>query len=942
VLGQFELGKYKSGCKQLVNANPLIQGPVSKRKGSYYTANAKSNGKFWLFEFVYDRFDAYVIEAGNNYFRFYRNRSQVLSSGTPYELATPYTLTMLTNQNDGTFNLRFVQSNDVIYVCTNDGSLPAYTLNRYSDTNWTLVPFAAVGGPFQPQNNGTTTVYASAQTGTVTLTASAALFTSDHVGMLFQISPQTLEYTPSWEPGKQQFLGQRVRANGNTYIATAPTPAGTPQLPLGLVTALTGACYAGNLVNVSGTSYTSAQITTIQNAFYALGGTSAEWIASGNALVISGAIWQDITNGLQALIGTWSGASAGLYTGTVQPTHDDGTVFDGSGSCPNPYGSSPATVACGVPWLFEDPGYGIVLITSVTDSTHAVGTVQPFREGLVNTPALPYYVTQAGLQTALWAFGAWGTAAGASNQTNPAFYRDRLCFGAANSFAASVSQSYNEFYTTVGGQTLADNAISIAIEEQGALISWMVPLDALSIGTAGGELTAYEQNISNAFGPTNIKVAPQTNYGSHGCMPVRIGNAIFFVDATGIVLRKMENTQQSAWSGQNTSPSQVDLAEHILKPGCIQLKYAPLPFPAILAPRSDGVLARFAYDKDENVFAWSRYVMGGYQDAARNTYAKVLCSATVPSPDGKSTDIYMGVERLINGAISRTIEIIRDQPSAPKRQLGEAKDSWLRRLNDWQCDQFRVDCGLSYDSPVTVTGMSAANPITVTAPAHGFTNGSYVRFDGITSTYLLNARKFQIAGVTTNTFTIAYDGTTLPPFAGVLTDPAGDGPVVRQYVSSVSGLTHIVGETVAVCVDGTAHPSCVVSVGGSITLNYPGCRVHVGEAYPMLIDILAPPAPGQFGATEGQTQQVQYILARFDNTLGGWFGPDVDNLTAINFRRVSDPLGLATPAYTGIKKVDFNGDWSEERNLVFMHTDPLPCTMCAMGYMIEANEDSAP
>ena len=948
VLGQFELAKYKNGCKQLINADPLIQGPVRKRKGSYF-ANASRNNtaNFWLLEFIYDRFDAYVLEAGPNYLRFYRDRAQVTSGGSPYTLATPWA--NLTD-TDGTFLLRIVQLNDVIYVCTKDNSVPPYELSRIADNNWTLTPYTAVGGPFQDENVSATTVWASGQTGTVTLTASASMFTSAHVGMLLRLAPRTLEYIGSWTPSAQQFLGTRLRSNGYTYTATYPTPVGTPYTYPGSTTTTilpSGPAYSALdhaiAVDVANGN-TAPYLAAVETAFSYVGGTPANYAAVGTALniaVAAGGTPAAIATAQATILGllpVWGGAGTGLYTGTVQPSHDDGVVYDGSnGACANPYGGSPASVPCGVPWQFEDPGYGIVKITAITSPTVAVGTVQPFRAGLTSTPQLPYYVTSPVFYTSKWSWGAWGAGAGANNPTNVAFFRGRLCLSAKNGFYASVPQSFGEFYEETGGLVLSDNAIATTIEEQGAIVDWMLPLASLCIGAAGGEFQCSEQNISTPFGPTNIKISPNTNYGSHGSMPVRLGNALFFVDATGVVLRKLENSQQAAWAGQSNSPSQVDLAEHILRPSALQLKYAPLPFPAIIIPRTDGVIARYAYDKDEEMLAWSRYILGGYLDAAHNEAAKVLCAATVPSPDGSSTDIYLGVQRMVNGAISNTIEIIRgDNTAAPKRGRGEMKDRWLRLLNDWQCSQFHVDCGLTYDAPVAITSIvGTAGVYTVHATAHGFSNGDSVRFDGITSAWTLNARKFKISNVTASTFDIAVTGPDLPALEGA-------APVARKYVTLISGLTHLAGETVSVCVDGAAHVPCVVSGAGSITLRYGGTRVHVGEALPMFLDILVPPAPGKFGHTEGTTQTIDHVLIRFDNTLGGALGMDQDSVRPLNFRQVQDPLGLAPVAFTGMKLLEVDEEWSRERSLVFSHTDPLPCTVCAMGYIIDAEEDVAP
>ena len=40
--------KYRGGCKVLLNAIPVAQGPARNRAGSRYVASTKINGKAWL------------------------------------------------------------------------------------------------------------------------------------------------------------------------------------------------------------------------------------------------------------------------------------------------------------------------------------------------------------------------------------------------------------------------------------------------------------------------------------------------------------------------------------------------------------------------------------------------------------------------------------------------------------------------------------------------------------------------------------------------------------------------------------------------------------------------------------------------------------------------------------------------------------------------------
>lgn len=81
--------------------------------------------------------------------------------------------------------IRYDQSADIIYIAC-EGYAP-YKVERRSALSWSLVEFQSEDGPFGNINLSTVSLSASATTGSVTLTASAALFSSDHVGALFKL-----------------------------------------------------------------------------------------------------------------------------------------------------------------------------------------------------------------------------------------------------------------------------------------------------------------------------------------------------------------------------------------------------------------------------------------------------------------------------------------------------------------------------------------------------------------------------------------------------------------------------------------------------------------------------------------------------------------------------------------------------------------------------------
>lgn len=81
--------------------------------------------------------------------------------------------------------LRWVQSGDVIYVAS---GIQQYKIERRTGNSWSVVKYEPLDGPFRVENTGPITITSSALTGQVTLTASKALWRSEHVGSLWRIS----------------------------------------------------------------------------------------------------------------------------------------------------------------------------------------------------------------------------------------------------------------------------------------------------------------------------------------------------------------------------------------------------------------------------------------------------------------------------------------------------------------------------------------------------------------------------------------------------------------------------------------------------------------------------------------------------------------------------------------------------------------------------------
>ena len=222
---RIDFAKYPSGASILENFIPTVQGPIERRGGTRFIGEVKDNAdKVLLHPFEYSVSQAYMLEFGDYYVRFYtwdavtKVRGILESSpGVPVEVVTPYAAADLFN-DDGTPQLRFAQSGDFLYIAH-----PFYqqrTIQRTSTTSFSMSLYAANGGPWMDMNDTATTVYASAETGTgITLTASASVFTAAMVGSLIKLESKDTNAIAAWEVGKSISAGNRRRSDSKTYEA---------------------------------------------------------------------------------------------------------------------------------------------------------------------------------------------------------------------------------------------------------------------------------------------------------------------------------------------------------------------------------------------------------------------------------------------------------------------------------------------------------------------------------------------------------------------------------------------------------------------------------------------------------------------------------------------------------------------------------------------------
>jgi len=145
-------------------------------------------------------------------------------------------------------------------------------------------------------------------------------------------------------------------------------------------------------------------------------------------------------------------------------------------------------------------------------------------------------------------------------------------------------------------------------------------------------------------------------------------------------------------------------------------------------------------------------------------------------------------------------------------------------------------------------------------------------------------------------------------------------------VSTISGLSHLEGETVTILADGATHPTRVVS-SGSITLNQNYSTVQIGYNYDSILETPSLEGGSALGAAQSQIARITEVGLKLFESLGMKFGFDENQLDTLVFRKASDLMGNSPALFSGFKTFKFNKGYDREYKVYIKQDQPLPLTV---------------
>lgn len=523
---------------------------------------------------------------------------------------------------------------------------------------------------------------------------------------------------------------------------------------------------------------------------------------------------------------------------------------------------------------------GTTKILSVTSATVAVAEVQKALDAVTASSTWTH-------EENIWSatFGYPRTCA---------LHQQRLFGGGTSNDPQTIWGSESGIFNSMGIGSRDGDAVSFELSgKEVNRISWMADLRGnLVIGTTGAEVT-IDAGGSGPLTPSNIVQQVRGFKGSNLQQPIGLDDQVIYVQRSG---RKINAFRYDFQLDNYVSEDLLFMAQHMPTDGIKEIAYAQDPDRTLFAVLNNGDMLACTYIREQEVIAWTRWVTDG-------SFESVNTIST-----GANDEVWVVVKRTINGTTKRYIE---------RLDVSEGEDN---------LDGFS-DSYLTYSAPKTVTAITKANPGVVTANSHGFSNGDYVKLIDVGGMIEVIGKTYIVANQTTNTFELTTEAGNVDTTAFTTYTSGGS---VYKLVTTISGLSHLEGETVQVKVDGATHGDKTVS-GGAITLDRRGYEVTVGLPYTTTIVTL----PKEYNAGEGSQQGQQ---ARWIKPILRFYKSSLPTLDG-------ESVAARSPQDLMDKKLDlFSGDiryghltWKDgfTSNLTIQTSNPLPMVLLGIFGSVE-------
>ncbi len=968
---------YKQGLRIARNCEIQSHGGVSNRPGTIYIGPVKDHtASPRLFNFHYRTDDQYALEFGNLYMRVIRNDGHVLETATVITAATKANPVVVTATAHGLLDGEEVFITGVVGMTQLNG-------NRYTVANKTANTVELTNQVTGANIDGTGfTTYGSAGTIAKVFTLATPYITADLAALKMVQSKDTITIThPSYAPRDLE-----RGASHTTWTLVTPTFAPTQDHPIGAsinvqagsdtdryqVTAVS----EDNEESLPALNTTSKTISGATAANPVVLTVTSHGFLDGDQVEVNAIVGMTELNGRRFTV-------ANKNANDFELEGEDGsgyTAYSSAGTANQTFVRDVASV--------HSTHVGVVSWTAVTGAVRYnvyrednglfvyVGSTEltTFTDSNI-TPN--FAITPPRERNPFFASGDWPGASG--------YYEQRQVYG------GSTDNPDKSEYSVTGARLNMSKSIPIQADDAFSAtlvanevdeILHYVALSDLLVMTGSGEWKV-NAGADVGFSIATIKQKLQSTWGSSDQKPIVAGSVVLFVEAGGARVRSLGFTfEADGYTGTDLTI----LANHLLAEKSANeyvitdWSFSRFPEPMAHVVRSDGDALVLTFNKDEDVVAWATWDTDGEYEATTSLRRAL---------SGVEDATFFVIKRTVNGNTVRYIE------RKASRKFDDVRDC------------FFVDCGLTYDTPFAITGATAADPVVVTATAHGMSDGDLVDISDIvwvpdtdtsfndTQPDQLNGRRYRAADGTSNTLALVVNdnpvqitGATVanPVVISALAHGFADGDIIgifdvlgmteingitftvankttdtfelsgingtgyttytsggqayhaengaafnayvklgklREATTTFTGVEHLEGKAVVILADGNVVNGKTITDAG-FTLAIASSRTHVGLRYISDVELLDIEAPT--GTIQGMLKRIVSVTVRFMKSRGLLYGPDSSRLTEMK-QREFEVMSSPTELLTGDVKVTLLPHWNSNGRVFFRQKDPLPMTI---------------
>jgi len=950
LLGRTETSEYSSGLSTALNCTLTAHGPVKRRNGTKFIAEVKDSAAVTkLIDYQFSQDVSYMLEFGNQYIRFYTNTGQVVEASktiTGITAANPGVVTSvahgysngdhvyitgvvgMTQVNNAIFpykvanvaantfelqtvagvnvdtsaftayssggvakriysisspyttaqlpDLSWIQNGNTLYIAHPD--VTPYTLVRTTNTSWKLSALDLKPPPTYESGYLSTgvTMTPSATTGVdITFTAGGAIFLAGDVG-------RQIINTTSGQTGRASITSVTSTTVAicdivENFTNTSAIASADWKLDLSPVVDLEfDSTQAGAICNIR-SEYTNGflgprlAITAITNASPAVVTSVAHGLTNGLVIQIQDVVGMTqlnnkvftvsaVTADTFALLGeNSSGYTAYVSGGIVRK------VFTGI--------AKDAFRSADVGKYILANG-GVLEILTVNSATNVDALVHKTLNSLDNTGNWSLEVD------------TWSSARGYPRAVG--LYEQRIALGGTASQPNVIWLSEIGIFDGFGVGPDDEDSIEVdLVSNEVNQINWIAAGRELIIGTSGGELTIGTGG-SGALTPSTVAVKPRTYHGSRLQHVATVKEEVIFIQGSK---RKIRTNRYDFNSDTYVGEDLTFLAEHITEDYVKELVFVEEPDTVIYAITEAGTMLCGLYDRSKKVVGWTQFDTDGDYESLR--------SITKDTQD----QVWTIVQRTINGVTKRYVEV------------------FIRGEGISDTDGYS-DSYITLSTPLTITGITNANPAVVTSAAHGLSNGNTVIIKGLIQPYngFVDSTKTNITELNNGVYTVANVAANTFELTGINTtswNRYGSAGQAWKRNTALTGLNHLEGKVVQVKADGSVAANATIT-SGALTLENAAGEVVIGLPYTTTIKTLEQEFDVGMGSMQGQFARWVKPLLKVQSS-----GKPLLNGQYIPARESADYLGRRTPLFSGY--LDYGAlSWEENSILTISMTAPLP------------------